>query len=507
MFPGWSRGGHARGGPEIKKFNQTSFQEETMKKFWIVLLALGLVAGFALSASAADVKFSGSYYVMGLYIDNPSLKSSDSRLATDSQAVAMYHQRMRIQTEFKIAEGLSLVTRFDALEKDWGQGSAGLTSWRGDASYGYAYDVTNRSSVGATGVRTQENIEFERAYIDVTTKIGRFNIGYQDFMGFGTMFLNTHLTRPGIKYFLPIGPLTIIAAIEKAAEGNAGDGTATDVDSTIYDLGAVYKFGAGDAGLMYQYGDNRASSSSNLAGTGYRTQMHFFNPYARAKFGPVYVEGEAIYGFGKVKDPVSGSTSDSVDGEGMGLYLQARADIGPAYLGGTFAYMRGDDPATTGKKEGGFAFGLVAGQAWCPTLIMWSDDTYGAANHMSALKGYGSSTTAAGGTSPSVFFDNAWLYQVFGGIKPTKDSDIMLKVTYAYADKKPYLTPGNAATVFISDVYGTEVDLVAKYKIFDNLEYMIGAAYLWTGDYFKANLNTNKIDNNYLLVHKLTLTF
>ncbi len=36
-----------------------------MKKFWIVLIALGLVAAFSISASAADVKFSGSYYVEG----------------------------------------------------------------------------------------------------------------------------------------------------------------------------------------------------------------------------------------------------------------------------------------------------------------------------------------------------------------------------------------------------------------------------------------------------------
>ena len=57
----------------IEKFNQTKFQEEIMKKFWIVLLALGLVAGFAMSASAADVKFSGSYYLLGFYADNPTM--------------------------------------------------------------------------------------------------------------------------------------------------------------------------------------------------------------------------------------------------------------------------------------------------------------------------------------------------------------------------------------------------------------------------------------------------
>jgi hypothetical protein len=87
----------------------------------------------------------------------------------------------------------------------------------------------------------------------------------------------------------------------------------------------------------------------------------------------------------------------------------------------------------------------------------------------------------------------------------------MASVTYAYADKKPYsswTTAGAVAgTEFLSDVYGTEIDLVAKYKIFDNLEYMAGFAYMLTGDYFKgSNSSFNKSDN-YLLMHQLTLTF
>jgi len=36
---------------------------------------------------------------------------------------------------------------------------------------------------------------------------------------------------------------------------------------------------------------------------------------------------------------------------------------------------------------------------------------------------------------------------------------------------------------------------------------MLGAAYLWTGDYFKGTNANVKLSNNYLLTHKLTLTF
>jgi hypothetical protein len=54
---------------------------------------------------------------------------------------------------------------------------------------------------------------------------------------------------------------------------------------------------------------------------------------------------------------------------------------------------------------------------------------------------------------------------------------------------------------------GHEVDLMATYKIYDNLSYMIGGAYLFAGDWFKGTNENNKVENDYLLTHKLTLTF
>jgi hypothetical protein len=458
-----------------------------MKKFWIVLLTLGLVAGFAMSASAADVKFSGSYYVTGIYIDNPQLLKQGSQTVASQ---AFYFQRLRIQTEFKIAEGLSLVTRFDALEKPWGYGS--VTGVGGLLNN--SFDVTNRSSQGAAGARVQENIEFERAYIDFTTKIGRFNVGYQNFIAWGTMFLDTHVTRPGIKYFVPIGPVTVVAAIEKTVEQNASTtwGKTADADANVYDLGVIYKFGAGEAGILWQYGDtrtNRYYSPAPGVNAGYKTQLHIFDPYVKAKFGPVYVEAEGVYGTGKAADPETGSMVKSIDAEAMGLYIMAKVDLGPAYVGGIFAYMRGDDPDTTNKIEGGLATQLTAGQAWDPLLILWNDAIYGGNFRIA--------------TPVGVFFDNAWLYQIYAGFKPVKEADIMLSVSYAYADKKP----GIGAAQYVSDVYGTEVDLTAKYKIFDNLEYMLGAGYLFTGNYFKGSNNAAPIDNNYMLFHRLTLSF
>ena len=90
-----------------------------MKKLLVVLLSLGLIVAFGATASAADVKFGGQYYVVGVYENNRTLSDTDS---TYSQRLLL--TRTRVQTVFQIAEGLTFTTRFDALEKQWGN-----TNW------------------------------------------------------------------------------------------------------------------------------------------------------------------------------------------------------------------------------------------------------------------------------------------------------------------------------------------------------------------------------------------
>ncbi|MDO9585272.1 MAG: hypothetical protein Q7I93_02170, partial [Syntrophales bacterium] len=112
-----------------------------MKRFLVVLLSLGLIMAFSMPASAVDVKFSGSYYAQGWYVDN-------HELADDNNSKAFINQRLRLQTVLQIADGLSFTTRFDALEKKWGS-----QRWKGSFD-----DSRNRPSTGAANTREQENI-------------------------------------------------------------------------------------------------------------------------------------------------------------------------------------------------------------------------------------------------------------------------------------------------------------------------------------------------------------
>jgi len=527
-----------------------------MKKFWVILLSLGLLMAFAMPAAAVDVKFSGSYYAMGWYVDNPSMldKSAPVDTATTSSwannsrrsSYAFYSQQFRLTTEFQVVEGLKLVTRIDALEKKWGD-----QSWAGGT--GETQSRTNTWAGGAgAATKIQENIEFERAYLDFNVPFGKFQVGYMQFLTWGTDFLNTPLSAGGIRYWYSQGPWLAVAAIEKRAEyltpaggklgaqgtasamnstGTGGSGyvgQGSDADKDVYDLGAIYKMKAGEAGLLYQY--VRSSQYKTQYTNGYLTQISGLFPYAKLTFGNFFIEGEYAYGFGNIRSYENNGMATNSRGSAVGglaqdvsitaqnVFLHGKYDFKPAYVGLQFVYMSGDDNSNSDKMTGSLGSLLQANYGFNRTLMLWNSD-YG--DNLGAMPG---NITAAMtnqrtgvGYQPNQFMDNVWFYQIYAGIKPMPKMDIKVAFSIANADKKPksdvgavgaagYYT-GAAVQEFASSEYGKELDLTATYKIYDNLSYMIGAGYLWTGDYFKGYQSGVTVSNNYLLSHKLTLNF
>jgi hypothetical protein len=95
--------------------------------------------------------------------------------------------------------------------------------------------------------------------------------------------------------------------------------------------------------------------------------------------------------------------------------------------------------------------------------------------------------------------NNSIMYSIFGGFNPSPKLNLEAMVVSATRDK---LLAGE-----VSKDMGIEFDVTAKYKVYDNLSYMVGAGYLWTGDYFKGTNSNNAIGNDYLLMNKLTLSF
>jgi hypothetical protein len=473
-----------------------------MKKLLVVLLSLGLIAAFGAAASAQDMKVGGSYYIAGVYDDNPNL--ADSSVAKSS---AYMYQRVRLQPVFKIAEGLTFTVRMDALEKVIGD-----TRWRRGTSVGD--DTTSsRASVSAlpgatTGLpagtavtvaqKVQESIEFERAYVTFMTGIGQFQVGYQAADEWGTAFGDSGSTKFRILYATALGPVNLLAIYEKVYEA---DQTAVvvnqgkvDADNNTYALAGIYKQGPMEAGLLYKYYNYAAGFPAAAAAMGFGTgrngtgaaKYSLLAPYMKATFGPVYVEGEVNYFFGKAKKTETAGAVDT-DLEGLGAYLNAKINLGPAYVGALFGYSSGDDFADATKMKTNPAGG---GSSWNPALILMNDDL--------ATWGGGTVATTAGTSSTTKY--NMTLYQLYAGFKPMPKLSLDAALTSAKVNK---VVVGSAQ----SKKLGTEFDVTATYKIYDNLSYMVGAGYLWTGDFFKGAAGTTKVDDDYMLMNKLTLSF
>jgi len=216
-------------------------------------------------------------------------------------------------------------------------------------------------------------------------------------------------------------------------------------------------------------------------------------PYFQVKLGPVALEGEANYTHGAYD--YEGGPSAKIDS--FMAYLNANANFGIAYVGGTFAFLNGQINASEAAVGGGYNSTrrtgiLTGGTDWNPMLILWN---YERSYQFGSLSG---NTTDGLGTNPNGM-QNAWFFQVKGGVKPVEKLDINVAVSYANAVVKP-------ATYLYND-YGWEIDATATYKITNNLSYMLGGGYLFTGKYFKVANESANLQDDYMLINKLTLTF
>lgn len=534
-----------------------------MKKLWIVLLSLAMVAAFCMPASAVDVKFSGSYYIAGEYYSDldivdkgdlrswvpygtdyavdgstgkvvPTKWSADDWVGSDT-STAFFRQRLRVQTEFVVSPGLSLITRFDALEKIWGD-----QQWTGSRT---PYQSRPHLSDDIRNAKEQENIEFEQVYIQYMSKVGLWWIGIAPHDFWGTTFGDSTQSEALVQWILPINQNWIIGAkyfkhYENSPNMFGGqDGDAIDADDSAYVGVGIFKTQNIETGLKVAYRQLRQNKDS---ADYYAIPPHskidgwLITPYFKGQFGPVNVQAEAEYWNGEVElqstagfpnygGVVPGmKATREIDMEFWSFYVDAKVDIGPAWVGGRFIFVSGDEKdnlvANDDKFEGSdFLNNRAFEMCWGgvdlkQTLILWNEDVTNWVGDVFDL-------------GPGI--KNALFYQIYGGYT-WKDFTFTGALAYAKADET---WRGQ------DDDYGWELDVTASYKITSNLTYMVGAGYLWTGDYFKYRRGfateadasaagamigsgappgayqhllsgwKTDVDDIYMITNKLTLTF
>ncbi len=502
-----------------------------MKRFWLILLSLGLVMAFNVSAFAVDVKVSADYYVGGLYLNkitvDDGFQDSQGKTGSNNPSTAFFYQDLRMGADFIVSPSLKLVTQFDAMERIWG---------------GQRSDVDVPDARGAGTRAEAENISMRQIHVDYTSPIGSFKVGYMEDYVFGTVFADRSSgpTTGQIQYYIQKGPFTGFIGYAKEADGSYAynqSTTSTDKDYDSYRIAGIYNFKGGEAGALFMWERNSMFKTSGWdspnpaipyeiymgwANGAYLSNVYVIDPYVKAKIGPVDFQAELLYYFGDMYKWENGSPglrwygqySGNVGIDALSAFVDATATFGKFYAGGSFAYLSGDDhyPGTNSKLTGGFN---TAGVDWNPCLILFNQD----------LNYWGGTMYGHTGTTFDSEMSNAWFGQLRVGVKPTPQLDAMLAVSYAVADKKPHMVyiygPGSGPGGWdtsnyvegngTGSNYGTEVDLTATYKFTNNLSYMLGVGYLFTGDYFKGvdngYLGGNKVTDDYILMNKLTLSF
>jgi hypothetical protein len=482
-----------------------------MKKLWLTLFLSGIIMAFSATAFAVDVKFSGSYYAAGMYLDKTTFVK-DGYFATlpdfqnptysdGSPSTAFFYQRLRLQTDFVISPSLKMVTRFDAMERSWG---ADRSNPDGPNDFQSAQSRSDN-----------ENIAFDWAYVEYTSPIGLFAVGFMDDGPWGTVFGDTSVPQGGILWAAQAKGWTAALQAFKLAENSYTRGHAssvTDNDTDKYEAAVIYEWKGGQAGLLGVYYREASSRPQTFMGAdvGFTGNVYVLEPYAIFQLGPAKIQAEVDYAWGKIKvDDVNDFTrGQDVKVDNLAAWVDFSLILKQFYFGGSIAYVAGQDwshfnkDGKMKKVTGGF---LTGGMDWDPTLLLfnnqrhyWTGTIYGN-NVTNTYMNYISQQYNLNDTG----MYNAWFFQGRVGVKPNDKLDIMASLSYAKADNSTLMGAPDA----VSDEYGTEIDLTGTYKITDNLSYTLGIGYLFTGDYFKGFDKTSEVNDNYILLHKLTLTF
>ena len=463
----------------------------SLKKTAAILAAAGALAAISVPAMALENEFHGMYkmkYFLSNYENGGSgfITPVTQNLVTlttspnneNLKANNYFEQRARLQYIAKVSDDLKLVTHFE------------LDSVFGDKAQGSA----TRNQGGALEADAV-NLETKNVYLDFKIPSTPINVkaGIQPYKdAFKGVFLDADIA--GVRTVSTFGPATVGLAYFRAYDQSFFS-TSTlprgqfNLDiialDTAFAISKDLKVGAS----YYLYSDDRGPSGAVVGST----NIHTFGANVDAKVGPLGLSGFAAMQQGLTK----GRTRVAYNG--YAFNAAAKMAIGPGTLRTAALWTTGDD----GQDNINTAWQSVRqtqNQANGSSTNSYND------SHMMLLN----RDTSMGGTSTDQNLVYTTNNNNQGVILATLGYDANLtpklyanaNAGFAWVSKTNHSLPTNTATSIVplrpvslkdgnfngSNFLGTEINLEAGYKMYDNLTASVQAAYLILGGYYKDTI-------------------
>jgi hypothetical protein len=344
-----------------------------------------------------------------------------SGLDDGAQDLQRVDTRTRLYYTAKFSDNFKFVNKFE-MDAVWGD----------DSSYG---------DIGADSV----SVEVKNSYVDFTFDPVNFKIGVQGVTLNRGFLFDDDFSGALVTYNVS-KDIAVPFFWVKAYEGGIGDNR-NDLDVDYYGINPSIKAGNATIAPIFVWAHSKDASEWI---TGFEeTDVYYVGADVDLAAGPASIWFTGLYQFGSA-DLVGGG---DVDISSYLLAVGASTDVNNINLHGQIFYASGDDDADDDAE----AFFVPGGQSY-----YWSE-----------IMGYGIFDNQVSAGSPADQISNILAANVGVTVKPLPKLSVSADLWYAQ------LAEDNANG---DKDLGTEIDLTANYKLLDNLNLDLVAAYLFAGD-------------------------
>lgn len=436
-----------------------------MKKFLSTALALGAVVGLAATASALELKVTGSYVVDGYYIDQGNGAAGGGGVwpfdDDAAEADSWYEHAFRMNPDLIVNDKIMMKSEIRFIDRKtiWGAQDDGAVD---DGS----------------------NFSVEKAWLVWDSPAGKVEVGRRPAGAWQGAFVNSSTHADRIMWNFPVmDKFKSYAFLEKQVEQDAYWYDLENNDRDYYEVAGGYEAEGVKAwlGLGLQQDSLLDDASFGLLEsdkTGWRVKG-----YGEFAINQTFsVASEFDYKWGDT-DYASAFIADK-DFDGFAILVSGIGKFDALTASLHYAYMSGDDPGSYDAE----AYDTANGMGWDfePLYILTGNAT-------NILNGYRGPNTV--GTAVRTAGAHAVVF--LADYAASEDLTLHGGLGWGKADETP---------AGVDDDYGWEIDLGLGYKLYNNLTYELHFGWWAVGDFAELGGLTDSEDV-LLLSHHLSMKF